>query len=362
MKSKTLRFEALTAQQGSDRKVVMIRATAAQIHQIAAIERLGRDETGHLVGFQRPQVAGHIREIREYLEQTEAVLPNALVLAFVGSARLVESSGGKATLEVDVSGDAPGYVVDGQQRLTALTATGREDFEVFASCLICNDLDELRRQFILINNTKPLAKSLIYELLPTVNQLPERLTSRALASAITEQLNFVESSSLHRKIKMQTNPTGLIKDTVLQKAIMNSESAGAVQIVMSDSNGAGMAAAMISNFYEAVQSVFHDEWHGHKAATSRLVHGAGIIAMGYVMDEIYARKHTYSVEAFVDGLKPLVGRTAWTQGQWQFSADEIVPWDHIENTPRQMMQLASHLVGLLRVPARPKRQTRAAHQ
>src|SRR5207244_1212799 len=99
------------------------------------IERLGRDDAGHLVGFQRPQVAGHIREIREYLEQTEAVLPNALVLAFVGSARLVESSAGKATLEVDISGDAPGYVVDGQQRLTALTATGREDFEVFASCL-----------------------------------------------------------------------------------------------------------------------------------------------------------------------------------------------------------------------------------
>lgn len=362
MKKKTLRFEALTAQQGPNRHVAMIRATAAQIHQIATIERLGRGEDGTLVGFQRPQVAGHIREIREYLEQTSAVLPNALVLAFVGSARLIEASGGKATLEVDISGDAPGYVVDGQQRLTALTATGRDDFEVFASCLICNDLDELRRQFILINNTKPLAKSLIYELLPTVNQLPERLTSRALASAITEQLNFNESSSLHRKIKMQTNPAGLIKDTVMQKAIMNSESAGAVQIIMIDSDGAGAAAAMISNFYEAVQSVFPDEWHGHKAATSRLLHGAGIIAMGYVMDEIYARKHSSSVEAFVDGLKPLVGRTAWTQGQWRFSSDDVVPWDHIENTPRQMLQLASHLVSLLRADVRPKRQTKRAMQ
>lgn len=358
MKKKTLRFDALLAQQGPDRRVAMIRATAAQIHEIATIERLRRDESGRTAGFQRQQVAGHISEIRQYLELEEAVLPNALVLAFVGNARLVSHKDGTATLEVEVGDEPPGFVVDGQQRLTALTQTGREDFQVFASCLVCRDLDELRRQFILINSTRPLAKSLIYELLPDVGQLPERLSSKALASKLVELLNFDESSSLHRKIKMQTHPKGVIADRALHKAIIHSEAAGAVQILMNDSNGVEKSKEMFSNFYEAVQTVFPEDWDGHKPTTSRLVHGAGITAMGFVMDEIFARNHSSSVASFVDGLQPLVGRTAWSEGQWRFSADEVVPWNRVENTSRQIVQLTHHLVAIVRQAPKTKRSNR----
>lgn len=354
MPKKILRFDALLANQGPERTVAMIHATAAQIHSIATIERLARDAQGRAVGFQRPQVTGHISEIRDYLEQSDAVLPNALVLAFVGNAKIT-SRGGATVLEVTVEGSPPGFVVDGQQRLTALALTGREDFEVFASVLICRDLDELRRQFILINNTKPLPKSLIYELLPNVDKLPERLTARALAAEMTERLNFKKDGSLHRMIKMQTNPTGIIKDTALQKSISNSEQAGAVQILMSDEGGVERSIEMLDNFYHAVRQVFPDAWNGHKPTTSRLVHGAGIVAMGFVMDEIHARHHATTVDSFVEGLQPLVGQTAWTDGHWQFGSDELVPWNRVENTSRQIQQLAEHLVGLMRKPLKGKR-------
>ena len=43
--------------------------------QIARIERAGRSETGDLFGFQRPQVARHILEIRDYLKLPDSVLP-----------------------------------------------------------------------------------------------------------------------------------------------------------------------------------------------------------------------------------------------------------------------------------------------
>lgn len=348
MATKKIRFDALLAQQGSDVKVAMIRATAAQIHEIALIDRLGRDESGASVGFQRPQVAKHINEIRDYLERTDAVLPNALVLAFVGHARVLDRRGNHAVLEIEVGKTPPGFVVDGQQRLSALTLTGREDFEVFASCLLCEDLSELRRQFILINNTKPLAKSHIYELVPSVNQLPERYDSRHLATQLIERLNFSGGSTLHRQIKMQTHPKGVLRDTALHKAIINSESAGAIQVLMNDSDGIDKVETLLSNFFGAVQTVFPDDWRGHKPATSRLIHGAGVIAMGFVMDEIFAREHDISIKSFVDGLQPLVGRTAWTKGRWHFADDEVVPWDHIEHTPRQVMQLSTHLVSLLR--------------
>lgn len=352
MASNLIKFEALVAQQSHAHEVVMIRATAQEIQRIAQIERLGRDEKGNISGFQRPQIANHINEIRNYLAQADAVLPNAIVLAFVDNARVTQKKGAHATLEVNLTKGQPALVVDGQQRLTALTQTKREDFQAFVACLICRDLDELRRQFILINNTKPLPKSLIYELLPGVDKLPDRLSSRSLAASVTEHLNFSEGSSLRGMVKMQTNPAGIIRDTALQKAIMNSDAAGAVQIITQRSSKVEPVAKMISNFFSAVQETFPEDWHGQKPTTSRLIHGAGIVALGYVMDEIYARQGEASKDAFFNGLKPLRGKTAWTSGHWSFSSDETVPWNRIEFTPRQYQQLAEHLVGIIRKSSR----------
>jgi len=352
MALKKIRFDGFLAEQGG-RSVVMIRATADQLAEIAAVERLSRDSKGRAVGFQRSQVSGHISEIRTYLEQEDAVLPNALVLAFVGSAKVIPGKGAHCVLEVAVGEQPPGFVVDGQQRLTALTSTGRKDFQVFASCLLCKDMEELRRQFILINNSKPLPKSLVYELLPGVNELPGRLTSRALAAALTETLNFDETSSLHGQIKMQTHLAGLLKDTAIQKVIMNSEAAGAIQVLMTRKDGLKDSHALLSNFFEAVQKVFPTAWAGQKPASSRLVHGAGIVAMGFVMDEIYAKSHSITTASFVEGLKPLIGETAWTEGHWTYSDGERVAWNRVEVTSRHVQQLAEHLVTLIRQTKKP---------
>ena len=52
------------------------------------IDRAGRSETGVLSGFQRPQIAAHIHEIRDYLEREDAVLPNSVVLAFIDRVKI----------------------------------------------------------------------------------------------------------------------------------------------------------------------------------------------------------------------------------------------------------------------------------
>lgn len=346
----TLKFDALLAEQGKTRRVAMISASASDIRRIATISRLGRNAEGRTIGFQRPQIAAHIAEIREYLEHADAVLPNCLVLAFVGkAARIVSKRGAPAVLEVDLDDDEPpGYVVDGQQRLTALSQTERDDFRVFASCLVCEDMTELRRQFILINNTKQISKSLLYELLPGTDELPARLNSRQVAATLVERLNFDPTSSLRKLIKMETNPTGTIKDTALQKAILNSESAGAVQIMLSGKDGLDQSFALMSNFFAAVQEVFPEAWHGHKPTSSRLVHGAGITAMGYVMDELHARSHAITEQSFIEGLGVLKNKCAWTEGQWNFADGEVVAWNHVENTSRQIQRLSEHLVNAVR--------------
>jgi hypothetical protein len=151
-------------------------------------------------------------------------------------------------------------------------------------------------------------------------------------------------------IYQHTNPTGTIRDTSLQKIIMQSMSDGAIREYPSDEQF-GRGFTLISEFFAGVQKVFPDEWKGHNAKTSRLVHGAGVIAMGFVMETIAARHGALTAEEFSEGLKPLRGRTAWTSGFWQFSDTERIPWNAIENTPRQIMALAQHLVAIVRRPS-----------
>jgi DGQHR domain-containing protein len=348
----TFTFLGVRAKQSTTHEVISIAARASEVLKFSKIDRAGRTKEGALTGFQRPQIASHISEIRDYLRTDDAVLPNPIVVAFVGNVEVKPLSGKLVELTIctEDAEDAPGFVVDGQQRLTALSGLPDKDFEVFVSVLVCQDVEELRRQFVLINSTRPLPKALIYELLPGVKGLPKRLTSRSFAATLTERLNFDCDSSLRGMIFQHTNPAGVIRDTALQKVIMQSMSDGAIREYPSEEQF-GRGFHLISEFFAGVQETFPDEWTGHNAKTSRLIHGAGIVAMGFVMETIAARYGASSAADFAEGLKLLKGRTAWTSGCWQFSDTERVPWNAVENTPRQIMALAQHLVGIVRRPS-----------
>jgi len=342
------RYIGVRAGQSNRHQVVTFSATASEVASFASIDRMARDGNGALRGFQRPQIASHIQEIRDYLRRDDAVLPNAIVIAFTDGIKIEEARDGLVKIEIRVEDSCPGVVVDGQQRLSALLGLDRTEFEVFVSALVCSSVEELRRQFILINNTRPLPKSLIYELLPTVAGLPPRLSARSFAAALTEQLNFDDRSSLKGQILQHTNPSGVIRDTALQRAIMNSSADGALRELMHFPGGEEKSFSLLSDFYGAVQETFPDEWHGHKPKTSRLVHGAGIIAMGYVMEVLYARDGARTRGEFAAGLLSLKGRTAWTRGSWRYSGEDVRPWNSIQNVNREILQLADHLIRIVK--------------
>jgi hypothetical protein len=204
----------------------------------------------------------------------------------------------------------------------------------------------------LINSTRPLPKTLIYELLPGVNGLPERLTKRSFAAAMTARLNFDVSSTLRGMVFQHTNPAGIIRDTGLQKIIMHSASDGAMREV-DPSERMEFGFNLLCHFFGAVQTVFKDDWKDHNPKTSRLVHGAGIVSLGFVMELLIAREGARTQQDFERGLSVLKGKTAWTSGAWHFSDSEVVPWNSIENTPRQIMALSQHLLSLVRRGGKP---------
>lgn len=351
----TLTFTAIRAKQSEGHQVVCFSASAAEILQFATIERIKRDGNGQLSGFQRPQIAAHIQEIKEYLSREDAVLPNPIVVAFTDSVTLTELSDNLVQIEIHAENGPAGLVVDGQQRLSALKLLGAtKDFQIFVSALICINEAELRQQFVLINNTRPLSKSLIYELLPTVDGLPNRFSSRSFAAELTSRLNHDTTSSLKGMIKQHTNPGGVISDTAIQKVIMNSLNDGIIREFVVESDGKEKSFRIISEFYKACQLVFKDSWTNHKPKTSRLVHGAGIIAMGYIMEMLAVNQGLRTWEDFQKGLAPMLGKTAWTSGIWEFATDDIRPWNAIQNTPNDILTLTHFLMRTMREAMRTR--------
>ncbi|MEJ1162036.1 DGQHR domain-containing protein DpdB [Prosthecomicrobium sp. N25] len=345
---KKVTFTAVMAEQSKDHKVLSFAATPDEINSIAEIDRIGRDGHGRLSGFQRPQIAAHIREIKDYLEKPDAILPNPIVVAFTHGVTVTAIDDSVVKVSIDVSQGPIGLVVDGQQRLSALTQIKSRPFKVFVSLILCADDAELRRQFVLINNTRPLPKSLIYELLPGVDKLPPRFESRSVASELTDKLNYSTQSSLRGQIRQHTNPTGLINDTAIQRVIMNSLNDGIMRDFMREPNGIDRCQKLVSEFYDAVKKVFPEDWWGHTSKSSRLVHGAGIVALGYVMEVLAVLEGARNWEEFAKGMGCLAGRTAWTSGHWDFGGGDVRHWRAIQNVSKDISTLAQHLVQIVR--------------
>jgi DGQHR domain-containing protein len=337
-------YRAIRANQAEGHDVFVFAAKPSDILAFSEIDRVGRTEEGQLTGFQRHQISSHIKEIRGYLNRVDAILPNAVILAFIDGVKIKNAINDVLEIEIDTSKGKPGFVVDGQQRLTALSGLDKPGFEVFVSGLICKDYNELRQQFVLINNTRPLPKTLIYELLPAVDGLPDRFTARKFAARIVDRLNHTPGSSLYGEIKQHTNPSGMLSDTALQKLVMNSASDGAIRTFVQYEDREERAFAIVDEFFAATVQVFGPEWHGMSPRHSRLRHGAGLVAMGFVMDLLYASEgavQRHQFETLLTALKPY---TAWTSGQWQLADNDERPWNGVQNTPLDIDLLTRYLV------------------
>ena len=348
-------FLAIEARQSDQHRVFTFAASAEQVFEIARIDRAGRTEQGDLFGFQRPQVASHILEIRDYLRKSDAVLPNSVVVAFVDQVSAQSHANGTATLEIDISDGAPGLIVDGQQRLSALQPIGERGFQVFVSVVLCRSDEDLRRQFILINNTRPLPKELIYELLPSVADLPRRMSARSFAADLTTKLNYWDDErggppALKGEIRQHTNPGGTISSNAIQRVVMNSRANGALRDFAAREDCEDASIRLIADFYGAVMDIFPEAWIGMTPRTSRLKHSAGIIALGYAMETAYAVHRARSRADFRKKLECLAedGVCCWTSGNWVLSDSDIRHWDRIQNTQPDIRLLSDFLVRVVK--------------
>jgi len=357
-----LRLPALEVHQGAARTLYSFAIDGKQLPLFATVSRVHRDDNAEIRGYQRPEVLSHISSIRRYLESDEPMIPNALVIAFDKRVTFEPSSPngkhaevcpGTLIIPIDPSNadeDKPGWVVDGQQRCAAIREARIKSFPICVTAFITDSDAEQRSQFILVNSTKPLPKGLIYELLPTTTgTLPTALQLRRFPAVLIDRLNYDPGSPLERMIHTPTTPDGVIKDNSVMRMIENSLSDGALYGFRDPATGEGDADAMLAllmNYWRAVKTTFQEAW-GQPPRRSRLMHGVGIVSMGFVMDAIvdrHRRSHLPLEADFAMDLSRLKDVCHWTNGSWKFGPEHQRRWNDLQNTPRDIQLLTNFLL------------------
>jgi hypothetical protein len=105
----------------------------------------------------------------------------------------------------------------------------------------------------------------------------------------------------------------------------------------------------LNYFWTIVQMTFPEAWE-LPPTKSRLTHGAGIQAMGYVMDALTDGVPTLKLAGLNLERKvaELREHCAWTSGTWDFGLDQTRRWNGIQNTPNDVRVLTSHLLRAVR--------------
>lgn len=369
MSREYLKIRAVRAEQGDGVGVFAFFLYGSDINRIADISRIRRDEQ-ELKGFQRREIRDHVKEITAFLDSGPVLFPNAIILAMSPEVEFARSRGRSPDQALEVGetgtlkiplypeGNRAAWIVDGQQRSLALGAAKDRSIAVPVIGFVSDQLAIQREQFILVNKSRKLPTGLINELLPEVSvQLPRNLAVKQLPSTLCEALNNDQRSPFFRLIKRESDTkdrAGIVTDSALIETMKASLKTPAGALGQFRHNGDGndteaMYDALLL-FWTAVRDTFPDAW-GKSPTDSRLMHSAGIRAMGALMDTIMLRADAAADKsaAVRANLKRLAPHCCWTSGTWEGLG---IVWNQIQSTSQHITKLSDYLMHIERDLAR----------
>lgn len=365
-KDEEIVVRALRTTQGDNLDVYALFIRGSDLVRIADISRISRDESDTLKGFQRPEIRSHVKGIVDYLNQGNVIFPNAIILALSPEIKFVAARGSKPTGDEGIAqagtlriplhreGLRSAWIVDGQQRSLALAKASNADLPVPVVGFVSDSLTTQREQFILVNKAKPLPTRLLNELLPETGTilLPRELSARKAPAELCGLLNRDPHSPFYRLIKLpsdQETSQAVVIDTAIIKMIRSSMTnpLGALYPYKSSNDETTNVEAMyqlLVLFWRAVKECFPNDW-GADPKNSRLMHSAGITALGVLMDRIYAkisgREENYNlIRKEVEKVAP---HCAWSSGKWPLLN---VSWNEVQSTPQDIKNLQDTLIRL----------------
>jgi DGQHR domain-containing protein len=364
--SEVLRRRAIRIDQDPDHPLYIFSLTGAELLQIADISRISRDNNGRLLGYQRAEVRRHIQEITDYLNSDHVVFPNSIIIALHSTVRFVRSRGPETddgcaiagTLEIPIpmpDAPKPAWIVDGQQRVMALSKCTRPDLPVPVNAFVADEIALQRDQFLRVNNSRPLPRGLITELLPEVTtNLSPRMAARRISSAICDWLNHDHKSPFHGLIRRPSQTKSekekaVITDTSLIEVLDASRKTpnGCLYPYRNLATGETDFEAicqLLVTYWTAVKKTFPEAW-GKPPKKSRLMHSAGLLAMGALMDKIMpsiTARGPKGVAAVQRDLELIAPLCRWTSGQWESLGG--LKWNEIEKVHKHIHALTWVLI------------------
>lgn len=359
-----MRRRALKISQDKAHPLFLFSITGKDLQQIAEVSRISRNDAGKLIGYQRPEVKKHVQNIVEYLNSEKVLFPNAVILALTSDVKFTSSRGPDVNDGCAIAGTLdiplrprkkPAWIVDGQQRALALSISKRTDIPIPVSAFVADEIDLQRDQFLRVNSSKNLPPGLITELLPEVSTtLPAKLAARKIPSELCNWLNQTDGSPFKGLIKRSSTAEAdkkkaVITDTSIVHMIDESlkSSSGCLfpyrNIATNETDFDGICA-ILTTYWTAVRDVFPDAW-GKSPGKSRLMHGAGIRAMGRLMDRIMPSVNVSKKNAsriVKKELERIADQCCWTSGNWEELGE--MKWNDLQNVPRHINLLSSVLI------------------
>jgi DGQHR domain-containing protein len=363
---RTIRRNALRVEQDQRHPLYLFTLTGEELSRIAEVARISRDPSGKLVGYQRPEVKRHIRNIAQYLDTSEGLFPNSLILALHSSARFralrpkapkdIHAVAG--VLEISIPRDGqrkPAWIVDGQQRAMALRLCRRRDFPVAINAFLADDVGVQREQFLRVNSTKPLPRGLVGELLPEIDTiLPPHLAARRVPSALCDLLNRDPESPFRGIVRRTSSDNSdrrqIVSDTTLTRILQDSLNSptGCLfayrNLATNHIDLAGVRSVLVM-YWNAVKRTFPDAW-GLPPSRSRLMHSAGLRVMGRLMDRVMASidpSDSTAPQAVRQELARVRPSCHWTSGVWETLG---LRWSEIQNVPSHIRMLSNAVLGV----------------
>jgi hypothetical protein len=174
-------------------------------------------------------------------------------------------------------------------------------------------------------------------------------------------LNSRRRGPLEGKIKSISCPEGVITSRSLIDVVRDSLTDGHLYPVWTtireQIDKAGDADLLplvkrLESWWGAVSDVWPRAWDS-KPRNSRLLHGAGIRALGVLMEWVHCKIGIGDDSALVsrgrygDELRLIKTCCSWQDGYWNWGGGaERVAWNQVQNNSAHIVQLAEHLIEL----------------
>lgn len=347
-----LKIRAIEHTQGN-KKVYSLSIQGNKILDIASINNARRDEKGHLLGYQRIKVQKHISEIKDYMNKSDAILPNAIVMCFDSKVRFEEIQDGMGYLHIPTD-KVHGFIVDGQQRSTAMYEADElvnKTFEVTVNAFIADNAEIQREQFMLVNNTKPLPKTLLNELMPnTVTKLPKAMEEKKLPNQLVQLLNNNEHSVFFNRIRTHTKADGYITETSLLNGIKTSLTDGCLFGFTANSvtglkeHDIDSIITIIDTYFKAISEIWSEDFNS-KPKDTRLTHGSGIHTMLCLLDHIEVRINKNLIDMTIEDYKNILVELNidWKQMLIPIDSDTNINIMHLQNNSKDKKFLSNFI-------------------